>query len=155
MGHTMNRFKLVRDESTDQGTPGTLYLGEQKVCHTMELPWRDVDGDGESDKRTSCIPKGAYKVTWMAKSGSGKYRDVYHVHDVPGRSEILIHTANYAGDVLKGWRSDLLGCIAPCRAIGWLTPEGGKRQMAGTGSLLGMKDLHAATKRQAFELEIV
>jgi hypothetical protein len=73
----------------------------------MEPPWRD------NKRNISCIPPGEYDFVYMPKSYSGKYRDCYHVKDVPGRSEILIHSGNTA-DQTKG-------CILPGKKIGFLS----------------------------------
>lgn len=143
------RFTLRREASTDQGTPGYLYLNDDLVCRTLELPWR------ENRSMASCVPAGVYQVNYMAQSGSGKYRDVYHVTNVPGRSQILVHAGNYAGDKALGYASDLLGCIAPCRSIGVMAPAGKRPQMAGLQSRLALGDLHRVTGRRSFELEII
>ena len=152
---TKKHLILRRGQSTDQGTPGALYDGDRRICCTLELPWRDNDPASDGDDIVSSIPAGTYEVAYLARSASGKYTDVYQVLKVRGRSGILIHAANYAGDTSKGYVSDLLGCIAPCRSIGKLTPAGRKKQQtAGIGSRAAMNDLHAVTGRLGFTLEI-
>lgn len=64
-------------------------------CRTLELPDKDNQG------RISCIPEGTYTVV---KRNSAKYGDHFHIKDVPNRSYILVHNANY--------KRQLLGCIA-------------------------------------------
>ncbi len=63
--------------------------------YSLELPWKD------NERRVSCIPVGTYK---LKKHNSGKFGRTFWVQDVPNRSEILIHPANYT--------RELLGCIA-------------------------------------------
>jgi hypothetical protein len=63
-------------------------------CYTLELPWND------NKKQISCIPKGEYNVE---KRQSTKYKNHFHVLDVPNRSYILIHQGNY------NWHTK--GCI--------------------------------------------
>lgn len=75
-------------------TLGALFFNEKQVAVTLELPWK------ENQNRISCIPKGTYKVV---RRWSQKYKEHFHVTNVPSRSYILIHNANYY--------SDLLGCI--------------------------------------------
>jgi len=65
------------------------------TCKTLELE-EDVNA-----VRDDCIPKGTYKVV---RRNSAKYGDHFHVTNVPNRSLILIHAANYS--------RQLLGCIA-------------------------------------------
>lgn len=80
-------------------TEGVLYLikGNKILfdCKTLELPWID------NNRRVSCIPAGKYKAI---KHVSPKFGNCLWLKDVPNRSEILIHPANYV--------HQLLGCIA-------------------------------------------
>lgn len=94
---------LQREKSTDGGTFGKLTLPDGTTYNTLELAWRN----NESGK--SCIPPGTYQVETRnsPKFGSG----VYEVKNVPGRSAILIHSGNYAGNVDKGQKSNVQGCI--------------------------------------------
>jgi hypothetical protein len=98
------RLVLIRGASTDHGTPGVLLREDASlVAHSLELPWR------ENRRMRSCIPPGSYRVRYVvtAKRPAG----VYLLEGVPGRSSILIHSGNVAGDVEKGLESDVLGCI--------------------------------------------
>ena len=70
----------------------------------MEPPWLD------NIKSRSCIPEGEYRV---AIKESNKYGIVYQVRSVPKRTNILIHSGNFAGDEESGYRSDTDGCILP------------------------------------------
>ncbi len=135
----MRRAQLIRDPGTDEGTFGRLVL-EGQVLNTIELPWRD------NATGISCIPPGTYRVEMV---NSPRYGRVYGVRDVPGRSNILIHAANFAGDTAKGLRSDLRGCIAPCMAFGQL-----HGQMAGLQSRDALRELMAWGQGLPFELEI-
>lgn len=69
--------------------------GLVETVYTLELP------DKGNKRRISCIPKGKYK---LKKHYSPKFGKCFWIQDVPGRSEILIHPANYT--------RQLLGCIA-------------------------------------------
>lgn len=97
----MGKLSLLIETNNDDGvqTLGIMYvLNEmneiQFMCRTLELPWKD------NLKRVSCIPSGTYNVV---KHHSPKFGKCFWVKDVPGRSEILIHTGNY--------HKDVLGCI--------------------------------------------
>ena len=69
-----------------------------------ELPWKN------NQQGISCIPAGTYQI---AKVFSPHFnREVYQVQNVPGRSDVEIHPANWMGDTSQGLKSDLLGCIA-------------------------------------------
>lgn len=93
---------IERLPGSDDGTPGDLYIDGRWFCHTLELPWRD------NAPRVSCIPPGSYRI---AVKNSPRFGRVYRLYSVPGRSEILIHSGNWAGDVALGYRSHVQGCI--------------------------------------------
>ena len=94
---------LVRTVTSDQGTEGFLtQLESGFFCRTLELPWRD------NKRSISCIPAGEYIVKVRQ---SPKYGRIYWVTNVPNRSWILIHSGNVAGDVEKGFRTHVQGCI--------------------------------------------
>lgn len=82
--------RLQRTSSTATQTLGelTIYkLGDAIFsCKTLELPWKN------NARKESCIPTGSYSVV---KRHSPRYKDHFHLSDVPGRSFILIHVGNY------------------------------------------------------------
>ena len=80
-----------------QGTNGTLFISDQFLCHTIELPWRN------NQRNISCIPEGKYEVVTRF---SKKFKHHLLLKNVQGRSFILLHPANDA-------KRDLEGCIAP------------------------------------------
>lgn len=94
--------QLLRIRRSDQGTIGILSTPYGFNCHTLELPWRD------NKNNISCIPPGEYLTRIRI---SPKYGEVYHVQKVPNRTFILIHSGNWAGDVDKGYRTHVNGCI--------------------------------------------
>lgn len=71
------------------------------TCYTIELKWKN------NERSVSCIPKGFYELELV---NSPKFKQVLHVKNVPNRSEILIHKANYA-------KTELRGCVAPVSRI--------------------------------------
>ena len=93
------RIEVLRTIDNGKQTNGVLYVvDEDKIlfeCYTLELPWKD------NQRRVSCIPQGTYKAV---KHRSPKFGNSVWIKDVPNRSEILIHPANYV--------RQLLGCIA-------------------------------------------
>ncbi len=99
---------LQRELTSDQGTPGRITFGD-KVRYTQELPFRDLDGNGIGDSQFSCITPGTYEMEWHESPSKGW---CYRLKGVVGRSEILMHRANLAGDSKKGYIAELLGCIA-------------------------------------------
>lgn len=97
----MKLISLKRYSTSDDGTRGIM-IAPQFTCCTMELPWRDNKPD------VSCIPNGLF---FCSPHVSPTFGECYAVNDVQGRSEILIHPLNFAGDVAKGKRSESEGCI--------------------------------------------
>lgn len=80
---------LQRFAYLDSGTLGRLSIGDWS-CYTIERPWKD------NQPNVSCIPEGVYAC--QPFSGN-KFQDVIQLMDVPGRSYILIHVANFPHDV--------------------------------------------------------
>lgn len=88
---------LQRESETAWCTYGTMQndAGETE-CQTIEKKWADNQPDA------SCIPAGEYQCSLRFSPHHGF--SVYGVDQVAGRSDIEIHAANLA--------SQLLGCIA-------------------------------------------
>jgi hypothetical protein len=113
---TVNKFKLVRIRRTrtsDQGTEGIL-LAPGFSCYTLELPWR------ENKSNISCIPIGQYNCEIRKSPRMG---NKYWVKKVPKREYILIHSGNYAGDVNKGFKSHVNGCILLGLEMGFISGQ--------------------------------
>lgn len=94
------KILLTRNFKDDKQTLGQLdiisdYGDVVETYYSLELPWKN------NERRVSCIPTGNYK---LKKHNSGKFGRCFWLQDVPNRSEILIHPANYT--------RQLLGCIA-------------------------------------------
>jgi hypothetical protein len=140
----MNTVKIFRAQSGDQGTFGRMSFGGQTV-YTVELPWRD------NRQQRSCIPEGEYVCSLV---NSPKFGRVYGVANVPGRSHVLIHAANVAGDVEMGWQSQLHGCIAPVERLGSMRIPDGRMQQAGLVSRPALRKLMEWAGGNPFLLEI-
>jgi hypothetical protein len=136
----MKRAIITRRPSTNEGTFGALDLQGGPMLRCTELPWHD------NEPWISCIPKGTYHCELVDSPAKGL---VYEIKDVPGRSHILIHLGNWGGDKSKGFRSDLLGCIAPAMALGSILG-----QSAGVDSAKAMHALMEWSGGEPFELEI-
>jgi len=97
--------RIQREPSSEHGTFGRIVAKNIDAifeCDTLELPWKT------NRRNVSCIPSGSYQCDW---SHSGKFGNCYRLREVPGRSGILIHAGNYAGDRSQKMRSDVEGCI--------------------------------------------
>lgn len=106
---------LTRRRRTDQGTESIFSVpGLNFSSFSFELPWRD------NRPNVSCIPPGTYPVSWRE---SRRWK-AFHIRNVPGRSCILIHAGNFAGDVAKGFKTHVQGCVLLGTRWGWL---GGQR----------------------------
>ena len=94
---------IVREYLPEQ-TKGKLFVlnGCDKLLElvSLELPWKD------NKKNISCILPGDYDLIKTTRSNGDP---VFLVTNVPGRSEILFHIANFAA----GKKIELQGCIAP------------------------------------------
>lgn len=141
----MNNLILIRNSSSDQGTPGTLYNRDSSgrfdlLFKTLELPWMD------NKRNISCIPTGKYscKFTYSPHFKT----EMYLICNVPDRSGIRIHSANYAGDISKGYKRDLLGCIA----LGTRTSHIG--QLAVFNSRFAIRKFQELMQENPFNLHI-
>ena len=94
---------LTRTMSSDVGTFGDLVINDVMKLKSGELPWRD------NQHGISCIPTGTYIAKHFV---SPKHGPCYLLQNVPDRSDVEIHAANWMGDKSKGYKSELLGCIA-------------------------------------------
>ena len=112
------------------------------VCHAngkemnqfaIELPDRD------NQVKISCINEGVYNVV---RHVSPKFKDCFHVLDVPGRTEILFHALNYVYDDIDDG-VDLVqseGCIGPAKGLADINKDG---HIDGTSSKKALDDLLA------------
>ena len=111
----MVEIKLIRFITDKYGTFGKLIAPELGFsCYTAEPPWKD------NIRNLSCIPEGSYDVHIRR---SPKYGKIFHVTDVPRRSYILIHSGNYAGDIVKGYKTHTRGCIMLGKTMGILNEQ--------------------------------
>ena len=94
--------------SSEVGTFGCLDTGTFK-CMTVERPRPGLINDHP------CIPatERGYDMDWTV-GVHPKHPEVYEIQ-VPGRTAILVHSANVM--------EQLLGCIAPGRAVGHIELE--------------------------------
>lgn len=93
---------LQREDSEEDGTYGSLRFPDGTVLNSLELPWKD------NQPRVSSIPPGSYECKVRSTSNFG---ESYEVQGVPGRSAVLIHAGNSAGNADKGMKADSQGCI--------------------------------------------
>ena len=84
---------LIRQEFTEGATMGELFLNGERMCDTLELPWKN------NQRNISCIPKGEYKARLRLARESAS-RDYLHllVQDVPNRDWVLFHRGNTVAD---------------------------------------------------------
>ena len=129
---------LTSVPSTDQGTFGQLVLDDGATFCTGELPWK------RNQHSVSCIPEGTYLCKWVL---SPRHGECYMLMDVPNRQAIEIHSANFMGDVSKGYLSQLLGCIALGSSLGILNG-----QHAVLESKVAIARFEANLRQQDFQL---
>lgn len=136
----MRKITVTRTESDDSGTFGLWHSDSGFECYSGELP------DRNNAPGKSCIPDGVYQCE---KRLSPKHGPCYYILNVPKRTDIEIHKGNFCGDVDKGLKSDVLGCMLLGNAIGEIA---GQKCIIGSGDALSraMADLDG----EAFQLTI-
>ena len=139
------KAKLVRLSTCDSGTFGLLEVRRGRsmlVLATAELPWR------KNAPQISCIPLGKYNVNFQ--HSPSKKTNLYRVANVKDRDGILIHAGNWAGDVDKGFKSNVQGCILV--GMDHVKLDG---QYAVDNSQAALKLLHDFTSGLPLSLEIL
>lgn len=94
----MNNLHVRRFLTANGATLGLL-TGLSKPIYTLEDEWRG------NQRQVSCIPTGSYQAVphgWEPGSPV-KFKQVWRLLNVPGRSDILIHVGNS--------HKDTLGCL--------------------------------------------
>lgn len=143
----MKSATLIRGPSTDQGTFGTLHTDDGLLeFNTLELPWRDNHAD------LSCIPAGTYQCVWHHSPSKGW---LYLLTGTEPRTNVLIHSANFAGDVTQGWQSQLEGCIALGKGRGVLNNRYNAQQQAVTNSRVACEQFYTWGNEEPVTLTIV
>ena len=135
---------LQRISFSDEGTKGTITIGNGKNWKTLELPWR------ENQSHISCIPPGTYSciLRWSERFN----KMLYELQDVPDRQNIEIHVGNWAGDETKGFHSNVLGCIVLGEFFGSIPPH--ENQIAVLESSKALSEFMSAMQGLPFTLEI-
>lgn len=143
----MLKARLQREETSDLGTFGRLTVQGLSLV-SGELPER---GNARS---ISCIPAGTYQVSLHNSPTFGP--GIYRLASVPGRTDVLMHPANWMGDRAKGHLCQLEGCIALGLAVAPIQDKAtGKTQRGVTSSKAAFRLLMDLTKGQPFTLTIL
>lgn len=103
---------LQRLDESDQGTFGHFLTGGLGRLYSGELPNR------ANAPSISRVLAGLYRALFTFSPRFG--RGLYLLDAVPARSGIRLHPANLMGDVSRGFRSQLNGCISLGERLGWM-----------------------------------
>lgn len=141
----METVSIYRIGTDGQGTQSIVVGPRGWVCLAIELPWR-----GNRANR-SCIPAGEYVCR---PHQSKKFGNVYHITDVQGRTWILTHAGNLAGDVDLGYKTHSYGCILFGKKFGKLL-IGDRYQAAVLVSKPTIRGFVEHMGRSPFRLKIV
>lgn len=131
----METAVLIRDQVTSEFIRGTLTTSNS-VYQILERPWVG------NQRNISCIPPGKYIASYLPRSASGKYKRVFHLQPVEGRSGILIHNGNLV--------SHTRGCLIIGKRRGVLAG-----QAAVLNSKSALAELVDEMDRSDFYLEII
>ena len=110
----MQTVTIFRIKKSDHGMEGLVCTPYGFTCYSIEPP------DRNNRLRISCIPAGVYTVKIRQ---SPKYGTIFHVTGVDGRTYILEHWGNWAGDRKKKLRSHSNGCLLFGMKRGWLAGQ--------------------------------
>jgi hypothetical protein len=135
----LETVRLYRFRMSDQGAQG-LWLTDGFSARSLELPWIG------NRPNISCIPSGEYICQ---PHYSKKFGECYIITGVEGRSWILTHAGNLAGDRLKGYRTHSYGCILLGKYFGRL-----QGQLAVLVSRVTIRKFLSHMNKQPFTLKI-
>lgn len=148
----MKTAHLWRHDFGDQGTLGLLFVygetgGLLDYFLTGEDPWLDNKG------YVSCLPPGPNSgaVTYLCKwVSTGKHPSgIYMLQNTGDRVACEIHSGNFFGNIAKGLKSNVEGCIMVGRQTGLI---GG--QLAIEVSSQALDDFNALMNKEDFNLVI-
>jgi len=125
----MIELLLERFAYHPEGTLGVIKFADE-TFYTIERPWRD------NALNVSCIPEGTYEVNWRE---SPRFGFTWELQDVPSRTYILIHVANFP--------KDIQGCIGLGTSLM-------ADRIAVSNSRNAMKKFEARTKDTEWRLKI-
>jgi hypothetical protein len=148
----MNRLIVTRSPWTNEGTFGEAELVNAAGIvlwsgDSLELPWRN------NQPMISCVPAGVYQTRIVFFGAIGM--NVYELQNVPGRTDCLVHPANWAGDAAMGFYTELHGCTALGNGVGILTPSGYAAQQALLASDAAIKAFMQAAAGDALEVQYI
>lgn len=141
------KANVVREKPTIDGTPGTLTLENGWSCDTLELPWHN------NERGRSCTLADTYhaKLGHSPHLGGPKHQ-VYRLEDKHGRADVLIHNANFAGEVDAGEETQLHGCTAVGRGYGEIMNNKKVLQMGIYNSVKTLEELIQQTGGEDLEI---
>ena len=140
----MRTATIYRRPSCDEGTFGEWVSDSGFKCVTLERP---------ADTENPCIPEGIYRCyikktqdNYCMVNGAKDYR-LYELQDVPGRTDILIHSGNFFFQIL--------GCILVGAEIVPIETRFKTMMMGVSHSRASLTGLMADMAREPFLLTIV
>lgn len=87
---------LIRNRTTRYYTEGELFLGEKKLCDTLEDRVREIRTRNDKIAGYTAIPAGKYRILWTYSYKFKRYCP--ELEQVPWFSAIRIHAGNTAAD---------------------------------------------------------
>ncbi len=138
-------FSLIRTSKGDEGVTGFLQGGGLNLS-TIECP------DLGNQHNISCISVGRYPLVYRFSPKQNCKR--WHIEgairaDGKPAEDTMFHGANFAGNVAKGFKAELEGCIAPGLTIGKALPVGfKKKQLCVLDSRVALAKLEAVLAKE-------
>lgn len=129
------KVSLKRFHRDSAVTLGVLKIQDHdhRPLYTLENPWK------ENIPSVSCIPQGEYQC---CPFNGNKFKNVYEIENVEGRTYILFHKGNY--------EHDTKGCILPGLGI-----DSSLHESMVTHSVSAMNELKRIIGQHTFTLNIM
>lgn len=135
----MKRLDLIRVAYFPFGVFGKFLCGTEWLA-TVERPWL------QNARKISCIPEDSYICVPRVFHNKGNPYPAVEVTNVPNRTDILFHIAN--------WPTDVEGCIGVGKLISCLTKNAGSTELAVSHSTEAFKEFMTYYGSEPFELYI-
>lgn len=108
---------LIRHNYSENYTEGELFLGEKKLCDTLEDKERVIRNKADKVAGYTAIPKGTYAIAWTYSPRFHRYTP--EILQVPWFTAIRIHAGNTpedtAGCILVGRKGEAKGTLVTSR----------------------------------------
>lgn len=144
----LRRYAIAAGENDDQGRFGEIVIDPLAKFYTGECP------DRNNDSGLSCVIPDIYLMIFGTSPHHPEGR--FFLEDKHGRGACMMHPGNFCGDKIKGYLTNVEGCILLGNSLGVLKrKEDDRVQKAVLESKPAVLRFEEFMNKETFELEII